>query len=77
VSGLRPGRTSEETEELKRLRRENTELRRANDILKAAASFFETEPARTIHTVILNQLPALRHGQHVQYRHDDSTRNPG
>jgi transposase len=41
--GLRPGRTSEETEELKRLRRENAELRRANDILKAAASFFGAE----------------------------------
>src|ERR687897_3870740 len=41
--GLRPGRTSEETEELRRLRRENAELRRANDILKAAASFFGAE----------------------------------
>jgi transposase len=41
--GLRPGRTSEETEELKRLRRENAELRRANDILKAASVFFGAE----------------------------------
>jgi transposase len=42
-AGVRPGVTSEATEELKRLRRENTELRRANDILKAAASFFGAE----------------------------------
>ena len=36
-------RTSEELAELKRLKRENAELRRANDILKAAASFFGAE----------------------------------
>jgi transposase len=41
--GVRPGRTTEESEELKRLKRENAELRRANDILKAAASFFGAE----------------------------------
>jgi transposase len=41
--GARPGRTTEELEELRRLRRENAELRRANDILKAAASFFGAE----------------------------------
>lgn len=41
--GVRPGRTTDETEEMKRLRRENAELRRANDILKAAASFFGAE----------------------------------
>ena len=39
----RPGTTSEESEELKRLRRENAELRRANDILKAASAFFAAE----------------------------------
>ena len=38
--GRRPGPTSDELAELKRLKRENAELRRANDILKAAASFF-------------------------------------
>ena len=32
ATGARPGRTSEELEELKRLRRENIELRRANDM---------------------------------------------
>lgn len=33
--GARPGKTSEESAELKRLRRENAELKRANEILKA------------------------------------------
>jgi transposase len=41
--GTRAGTTSEESEELKRLRRENAELRRANDILKAASAFFAAE----------------------------------
>ena len=42
--GLRPGLpTSEEREEIKRLRREVYELRRANEILKAASVFFATE----------------------------------
>ena len=41
--GRRPGPTSDELAELKRLKRENAELRRANDILKAAASFFGAE----------------------------------
>jgi transposase len=42
-AGKRPGSTSEEQAELKRLRKENFELRRANDILQAAASFFGAE----------------------------------
>jgi len=42
--GLRPGLpTSEEREEIKQLKRENFELRRANEILKAASVFFATE----------------------------------
>ena len=41
--GRRPGVTSEESAELKRLRRENAELRRANEILKAASAFFAAE----------------------------------
>jgi len=42
--GLRPGLpSSEEREEIKRLRKENFELRRANEILKAASIFFATE----------------------------------
>jgi transposase-like protein len=38
--GRRPGTTTAESEELKRLRRENAELRRANEILKTASAFF-------------------------------------
>jgi transposase len=39
-AGKRPGVTSEEHAEIKRLKRENAELRRANEILKAASVFF-------------------------------------
>jgi transposase len=42
--GARPGVTSEEAAEIRRLRRENAELRRANEILKAAAAFFGSMP---------------------------------
>jgi len=42
-AGARPGTTSEETEQVRRLKRENAELRRANAILKAAAAFFGAE----------------------------------
>jgi len=42
-AGTRGGLTSEEREELKRLRKENFELARANDILQAAATFFGAE----------------------------------
>jgi transposase len=42
-AGARPGVTSEESAELKRLRRENAELRRANEILKSASAFFAAE----------------------------------
>lgn len=41
--GQRPGTTSDELAELKRLRRENAELRRPNEILKAASAFFAAE----------------------------------
>ena len=42
--GLRPALpTTEEREEIRRLKRENHELRRANEILKAASVFFATE----------------------------------
>jgi len=41
--GQRPGTTTDENEELRRLRRENAELRRANGILKAASAFFAAE----------------------------------
>ncbi len=39
-SGQRPGVTSEQSEELKRLKRENFELKRANEILRKASAFF-------------------------------------
>jgi transposase len=42
--GLRPDLpTSEEREEIERLRQENFELRRANEILKSASVFFAKE----------------------------------
>ena len=42
-AGARPGVTSEESAELRRLKAEVRELRRANEILKAAAGFFAAE----------------------------------
>jgi transposase-like protein len=39
-AGTRAGTTTDENAELVRLRRENAELRRANDILKTASAFF-------------------------------------
>jgi transposase len=42
-AGQRPGVSSEESAEIKRLKRENAELRRANEILKAASAFFAAE----------------------------------
>ena len=41
--GTRPGTTSEESAELRKLRREVAELKRANAILKAASVFFAAE----------------------------------
>jgi transposase len=42
-AGQRPGLTTDERARLKALERENRELRRANEILKAAAHFFGAE----------------------------------
>ena len=39
-AGKRPGVTTQDAEELKRLKRESAELRRANENLKAAAAIF-------------------------------------
>jgi transposase len=47
--GARVGMTTEESAELKRLRRENAELRRANTILKTASAFFAAELDRPQH----------------------------
>lgn len=41
--GQRSGLTTEEAAEVKQLKREVAELRRANEILKAAAAFFGAE----------------------------------
>ena len=42
-SGVREGITTNELQRLKELERENKELRRANEILKAASAFFGAE----------------------------------
>ncbi len=42
-AGARPGLTQDERQRLLQLERENRELRRANEILKAAAVFFARE----------------------------------
>ena len=42
-AGTRPGTPSVESAELRKLRAENRELRRANEILKAASAFFAAE----------------------------------
>jgi transposase len=41
--GKRHGLTTEERAELKRLQKENRELRRSNEILKSASAFFAAE----------------------------------
>jgi transposase len=41
--GARPGTSSDDQARIAELERENRDLRRANDILKAAATFFATE----------------------------------
>jgi transposase len=48
-AGARPGVTSQESADLRKLRAENRELRRANEILKAAAAFFGAELDRPQH----------------------------
>jgi transposase len=52
VEGVRPGATSTEAARIAALERENRELRRANQILKSAASFFAAELCATRRWVI-------------------------
>ena len=47
-AGKRPGVTTDEAAELKRLKRENAELRRANAILRSASAFFAAELDRPL-----------------------------
>ena len=42
-SGEAPGVTSDDKARIRKLEKENTELRRANEILKSAATFFGAE----------------------------------
>lgn len=42
-AGVKPGVTTEAAAEIKRLQRENADLRKANEILKAASIFFAKE----------------------------------
>ncbi|MFF3951511.1 IS3 family transposase [Streptomyces sp. NPDC001902] len=51
-SGARPGTTTEESAELKRLRKENAELKRANEILKAASGFLRGRARPATHTLV-------------------------
>lgn len=46
--GLRPGTTTDDTERIAALERENRELKRANTILKQASIFFATELDRPL-----------------------------
>ena len=41
--GIRPGTTTEDARRIAELERENRELRRANEILKAASAYFARE----------------------------------
>jgi len=42
-NGLKAGLTTSETDEIRKLKRENAELKRANGILRAASAFFAAE----------------------------------
>jgi transposase len=41
--GQRPGKTTAELAEIRELKKENAQLRRANEILKSASAFFAAE----------------------------------
>ncbi|MFJ9381115.1 IS3 family transposase [Streptomyces sp. NPDC101455] len=51
-AGQRPGTTTEESAQLKALKKENAERRRANDILKAAAKFLRGRARPATHTLV-------------------------
>jgi transposase len=47
-AGTRPGLTTAESEQIKALKKEIAELRRANEILKSASAFFAAELDRPL-----------------------------
>ncbi|MFJ7998407.1 IS3 family transposase [Streptomyces sp. NPDC096310] len=51
-SGTRPGTTTEESAQIKALKKEIAELKRANDILKAAAFFLRGRARPATHTLV-------------------------
>ncbi|WP_372463342.1 IS3 family transposase [Actinospica acidithermotolerans] len=51
-AGERPGVTTSEAEEIKRRKRENAELRRANEILKAASGFLRGRARPATHALV-------------------------
>ncbi|MEU8140260.1 IS3 family transposase [Streptodolium elevatio] len=51
-TGERAGTTTDEAEEIKRLRRENAELKRANEILKAASGFLRGRARPATHALV-------------------------
>ncbi len=58
--GSRPGVTTEESAEIKRLKAENKRLREANEILKAASIFFagELDPPQPLIVGFVDQMRA-------------------
>ena len=50
--------TSKETEELKRLRKENADLKRTNEILRLASAFFAQEADPTTRSALCSPMPA-------------------
>ncbi|MEU2165743.1 transposase [Streptomyces sp. NPDC019208] len=51
-AGTRPGTTTEESAQIKAMKKEIAELKRANEILKAAASFFRSRTRPATHTLV-------------------------
>ncbi|WP_405652743.1 IS3 family transposase [Streptomyces sp. NBC_00019] len=51
-AGTRPGTTTDESAQLKALKKENAELKRANEILKAAAKFLRGRARPATHTLV-------------------------
>ena len=58
-AGDRPGTNTADAERIQALEQENRELRRANDILKAAASFFGAELDRQSKSCLRSSISTL------------------